>query len=164
MPIEKKFVTAEELSSLTPADQHALEYLRSNGTRGHIWDFTPVGGYPWTPCLLLETYGRKSGERRLAPLIYGAIDGGFVIIASKGGAPAHPGWYFNILAKNEIAIQIGSQAFLCSWSEPEGEDRTRIWDYVVDLYPPYAQYQAGTERTIPLVLFKPIREVEPFKE
>lgn len=159
MPIEKKFVTAEELKSLSMADAHALEYLRSEGARGHIWDFTPVGGYPWTPCLLLETVGRKSGERRIAPLIYGAIDGCFVIVASKGGAPAHPGWYFNIVAMDEVTIQIAAQAFACEWHEPEGEDRTRVWDYMVDLYPPYEQYQAGTDRTIPVVMFKPLREV-----
>jgi deazaflavin-dependent oxidoreductase (nitroreductase family) len=164
MSIEKKFVTAEELSSLSMADAHIHEYLRSNGARGHIWDFTPVGGYAWTPCLLLETFGAKTGERRLAPLIYGAIDGSFVIVASKGGAPAHPAWYHNIKAKEEITIQIATQAFVCSWSEPEGEDRARIWDYMVDLYPPYAAYQKGTERTIPVILFNVLREVDPFKE
>jgi deazaflavin-dependent oxidoreductase (nitroreductase family) len=164
MPIEKKFVTAEEQASLTMADAHALEYLRSGGTRGHIWDFTPVGGYPWATCLLLETFGAKSGERRLAPLLYAPMDGGFVIVASKGGAPNHPGWYHNIRAAKEITIQIATQAFNCAWSEPEGSDRTRIWGNMVDLYPPYADYQKGTDRTIPLVLFKPLREVAPFRE
>jgi deazaflavin-dependent oxidoreductase (nitroreductase family) len=160
MSIEKKFVTAEEQSSLTMADQHALEYLRSGGERGHIWDFTVVGGYPWTPCLVLETFGAKTGERRLAPLIYGAIDGAFVIVASKGGAPHHPGWYHNIRAKDEVTIQIASQAFACEWYEPEGEDFTRVWEYMADLYPPYRDYQKSTERKIPVVMFKVLREVE----
>jgi deazaflavin-dependent oxidoreductase (nitroreductase family) len=163
MGIEKKFVTADELSSLTMADAHTLEYLRSGGTRGHFWDFTPVGGYPITPCLLLETFGAKSGERRLAPLIYGVTDGAFVIVASKGGAPHHPGWYHNIKAAGEVTVQIASQAFATEWREPEGEDRARIWEVMADIYPPYREYQKGTERTIPIVLFKPLREVEPLE-
>jgi deazaflavin-dependent oxidoreductase (nitroreductase family) len=163
MPIEKKFVTDEEKTSLSPPDQHTVEYLRSGGTRGHIWDFTVVGGYPYTPCLLLETFGAKSGERRLAPLIYGAIDGAFVIVASKGGAPHHPGWYHNIKAHDEITIQIAAQAFACSWHEPGGEERRRVWEFMAEVYPPYRDYQAGTDRTIPLVMFKVLREVEPLK-
>ncbi len=160
MSIEKKFVTAEELSSLSMADAHTLEYLRSDGARGHFWDFTPVGGYPYTPCLLLETFGAKSGERRLAPLIYGVTDGCLVIVASKGGAPNHPGWYHNIKAMDEVTLQVAAQAFACAWHEPTGDDRTRVWEMMANLYPPYREYQKGTERTIPLVMFKVLREVD----
>ncbi len=160
MSIEKKFVTAEELASLSMADAHILEYQGSGGARGHFWDFTPVGGYPYTPCLLLETFGAKSGERRLAPLIYGVTDGSFVIVASKGGAPNHPGWYHNIRAAGEITVQIATQAFATEWSEPQGADRDRIWEVMADLYPPYREYQKGTDRTIPIIVLKPLREVE----
>jgi len=160
----KRFVTAEEQQALQPAEAHTLEYLRSGGVRGHIWDFTVVGGHPHTPCLLLETFGRKSGERRLAPLIYGAINGEFVIVASKGGAPQHPGWYWNILAADEVTIQIATQAFACSWREPEGAERQKIWDFMSDVYPPYPGYQAGTDREIPLVMFKVLREVDVLAE
>lgn len=163
MSNEKRFVSDEEQATLTPAEAHALEYLRSGGARGHVWDFTVVGGHPYTPCLLLETFGRKSGERRLAPLIYGAIDGQFVIVASKGGAEHHPGWYWNLTAMDEVTIQIATQAFVCTQREPEGAERDRIWEFMASVYPPYRDYQAGTDRLIPVVMFTPLREVEVLK-
>jgi deazaflavin-dependent oxidoreductase (nitroreductase family) len=159
-----KFVSEAEQATLDWAARHEAEYLRSGGAHGQFWDFTMNGGHPWTQCLLLETFGRKSGERRIAPLIYGAIGGEFVIIASKGGAPQHPGWYFNITAMEEITIQVGTQAFACTWRELEGDERTRVWDYMAAVYPPYLEYQKTADRLIPVVVFKPLREVPVLSE
>src|ERR1700748_3139582 len=75
---------------------HLSRYLNSGGTEGHIIDFTAIGGLKLTTCLLLKNVGRKSGKTLYSPLIYGDLDGEVIIVASKGGAPQHPGWYFNI--------------------------------------------------------------------
>ena len=87
-----------------------------------------------------------------------------MISASKGGADQHPAWYLNICETSEIEFQIGTQAFRASWREPVGEEREKVWNYMVDCYPFYANYQASTERQIPLVMMKPIEEIEVFKE
>ncbi len=113
---------------------------------------------------MLQTYGRKSGERRIAPLIYGATGGEFVIVASKGGAPQHPAWYLNITAMTEVTIQIGTQAFACAWRTADGDERTQLWNYMAGVYPPYVEYQEATKRTIPVVSFKPLREVPILSE
>ncbi|HET6971401.1 MAG TPA: nitroreductase/quinone reductase family protein, partial [Phenylobacterium sp.] len=78
--------------------RHLQAYLQSDGAEGHLLDFTPGGGRPETPTLILKTVGRRSGEPRLTPLIYGRHGREIVIIASKGGAPADPAWYLNLTA------------------------------------------------------------------
>ena len=111
MADDKVTMTEVEARTRSGALSHCEEYLETSGVRGHIRNFTGVGGHPSTPTLLLETFGRKSGERRLAPLIYGAIGGEYVVVASKGGADVHPGWYWNLLGMSEVKIQIATQAF-----------------------------------------------------
>ena len=159
MPTEMKFVSAEEIATLGMGEAHALEYLRSGGARGHLWDFGAAGGPAWASCLLLQTFGAKTGARRLAPLLYGLTRGGFIIVASKGGAPHHPSWYHNIRAAKDVTVQIATQALSCAWDEPEGDQRTRMWEEMVDIFPPYADYQKATARTIPIVRLIPLREV-----
>lgn len=163
MSEDRVTMTEVERRTLSTMETHREDYLQSGGVRGHIRDFTDVGGYPSTPTLLLETFGRKSGERRVAPLIYGAISGEYVIVASKGGADVHPGWYWNLLVMPEAVIQIATQAYRVSWREPEGEERRKIWEFMADVYPPYRAYQEGTARLIPVVMFKPMAEAEVMK-
>ena len=71
--------------------------------KAHMWDSSALGGPGVLPTLLLTTTGRKSGEARPSPLIYGALDNGYAIIASKGGMPNHPFWYLNLLAKRSAS-------------------------------------------------------------
>src|ERR1700724_4090929 len=79
--------------------EHANRYLSSGGTDGHMYKMTPPGRPEITvPSLLLTTSGRKSGERFIFPLFYGKAGDGYIVVASKGGAPQHPGWYRNLLA------------------------------------------------------------------
>lgn len=87
-----------------------------------------------------------------------------VIVASKGGADQHPAWYVNIRDSDEVEFQVGTQAFRASWREPEGEERTKVWNFMVDVFPSYVTYQVNTERQIPLVMMKPIAPVAMFKE
>ena len=77
---------------------HLQRYLDTNGADGHMWDSKPVGGPGLLPTLLLTTSGRRSGKPITMPLIYGEADGSYIIVASKGGAPQHPGWYLNLAA------------------------------------------------------------------
>ena len=141
---------------------HITGYLESSGLKGHIVDFSAVGGLAFTTCLLLESVGRKSGKRQIVPLIYGCIGGEVIVIASKGGADVHPAWYLNITASPEVAFQIGGQAFQATWRELEGTERNEIWEFMKKLYPPYDEYRAGTGREIPVVALKATNEIDRF--
>lgn len=88
---------------------HVQQYLESGGREGHMWDSSVVGGPGPLPTLLLTTTGRRSGTKQLVPLIYGKTEGGVVVIASKGGAPEHPGWYRNLSANPEVDVQVGRE-------------------------------------------------------
>jgi deazaflavin-dependent oxidoreductase (nitroreductase family) len=145
-------------------EQHLHRYLQSGGTEGHLYDFGPINGEGYQPICLIKHVGRKTGRRLILPLIYGMIAGEIVIVASKGGAPTHPAWYLNIAAVSEIEVQIAAQAFSASWREPGDAERQRVWDQMVAIYPPYAEYQQSTERLIPLVMMKPIAAIAVFTE
>ena len=159
---DKVSMTEIERATLDGVARHKNAYLGSGGREGHIWDFTKIGGHYLTTTLLLETVGAKSGERRVTPLIYGDIGGEVVIVASKGGADVHPAWYWNIKAMNQVNIQIATQAFRCDWREPASGERRHIWDFMVEIYPPYRDYQSATAREIPIVMFKPIEAADAF--
>lgn len=159
----KTSMTEVERRTLEAVAAHRDLYLRTGGVEGHVRDFTFVGGHPFGPTLLLETFGRKSGARRVAPLCYGFIGGEAVIIASKGGADIHPGWYFNLKAMDETVFQIATQAWRASWREPQGAEREKVWAYMVDVFPPYADYQANTAREIPVVMLKAREAVDVLK-
>jgi deazaflavin-dependent oxidoreductase (nitroreductase family) len=142
--------------------QHLATYLRSGGTRGHIVDTSSAGGHRLTTHCLIRCQGRRSGQLRVKPLIYGVIGGEVVIVASRGGADNHPEWYLNICESSTVDVQIGTQAFRATWREPRAAQRERVWDFVVGLYPPYAGYQASTDREIPLVLLSPGEPIDVF--
>ena len=142
---------------------HLGMYLRSGGAEGHIMDLRDIGGHRFTTTLLLRTVGRKTGATRVSPLIYGDLGGEVVIIASKGGADTHPAWYLNIKDSKEVDFQIATQAFRGTWREPRGAERTKIWDYMVSVYPPYKDYQAATRREIPIVNFNALDPIDSFK-
>jgi proline iminopeptidase len=109
------------------------------------------------PSLLLITKGRKSGQKFLFPLFYGRAGNGYFVIASKGGAPEHPGWYRNLLADPEVEIQVGTAKMKARARIAQGEERARLWKEGVGFWPPYADYQvkAGS-REIPVVVLDPI--------
>jgi proline iminopeptidase len=133
---------------------HVRQYLQSGGKEGHMWDSSVVGGSGVLPTLLLTTTGRRSGTKQLVPLIYGNTEGGVIVIASKGGAPQHPGWYRNLTANPETEVQVGTDRFRAIASTVEGPERSKLWDLMVKIYPPYVAYQAKTERKIPVVMLR----------
>ncbi len=160
---DKVSMTEVERATLDFVARHRNSYLSSGGREGHVLDYRHLCGHRFTTTLLLETVGRKSGDRRITPLIYGDTGGEVVIVASKGGADVHPAWYLNLAAMTEIPIQIGGQAFRCTWREPAGAERAAFWRFMGDLYPPYRDYQAATNREIPIVCLAPGDEIEAFK-
>jgi deazaflavin-dependent oxidoreductase (nitroreductase family) len=136
---------------------HANRYLESGGTEGHMYTVTPPGYAEMVvPALLLTTTGRKSGERFIFPLFYGAVGDGYVIVASKGGAADHPGWYKNIEANPEVEVQVGTRKTRARARTVTGEERARLWQQALEFWPPYADYQRKTEREIPVVVLDPI--------
>jgi deazaflavin-dependent oxidoreductase (nitroreductase family) len=140
---------------------HLKTYLESDGEEGHLIDFSVMGtGHPYTPNLLLKTVGRRSGKTSIAPLIYGRWRGEFVIVASKTGAPDHPAWYYNLMAHPQVRFQAAREKFEATAHEAKEPERSQIWDYMVVLYPSYANYQQATSRKIPIVLLTPTQRIK----
>ncbi len=142
---------------------HREMYLESGGAQGHIMDLTAVGAHRLGTHCMIRYRGRKSGNTFVTPLCYGITGGEVVIVASKGGADDHPAWYLNIRESDTIDFQIATQAFRGTWREPEGEEREKVWRHMVDCYPFYADYQASTERRLPLVMMKLAEELDVFR-
>jgi deazaflavin-dependent oxidoreductase (nitroreductase family) len=136
--------------------QNHIDQYRSDPEKGHMWDSTVVGGPGPLPCLLLTTVGRKSGKKRVLPLLYAAADDGYVIVASKGGAPSHPAWYLNLQANPEVEVQVAAKIFSAKAETVSEADRDRYWDIMREIWPPYDDYQSKTERKIPIVFLTPI--------
>jgi len=135
--------------------QHVELYLR-DGEAGHYWDASLGGGKGMLTTLLLTTRGRKSGKNLIIPLIYRPTgSGGFCVIASKGGAPAHPAWFLNLEADPKVTIQVAKDKYEATARIAHGEERERLWNLMVDYYAPYTDYQAATERKIPVVVLEP---------
>lgn len=143
--------------SVIPWIAEHLELYRTDPEKGHMWDASHLGGPGPLPTLLLTTTGRKTGEARVMPLIYGKHGDSFVIVASKGGMPNHPIWFLNLEAQPECEIQVARDKYRVRARVAEGEERQEIWDRMAEIYPPYIEYQErATGRTIPVVILDPI--------
>ncbi|HLY56305.1 MAG TPA: nitroreductase family deazaflavin-dependent oxidoreductase [Stellaceae bacterium] len=139
---------------------HLKLYLSTDGADGHFVDFTRFGGLHDTPCLILKTTGRQSGEPKLVPLIYGEDGGNFVIVASRGGAPEHPAWFLNLEAKPTVEFQVIDKKYRGTARIAESPERERLYAMMAQIYPPYIAYQAGTTRKIPVVVLEPQTEID----
>ena len=137
--------------------KHAHRYLSSGGTDGHMYTVTPPGYSEMVvPSLMLTTTGRKSGEKFIFPLCYGETGKSVFIVASKGGAPEHPGWYQNIVAHPEVEVQVGTRKFKAKARTASGTERAKLWEESLKFWPPYADYAKKTTREIPVVVLDPI--------
>ena len=127
--------------------EHVRVYRETGGERGYDWRGTTI--------LLLTTIGRKSGEERTTPLIHRTDGERYVIIASKGGAADDPAWFKN-LSKNpdRIEIQVKGDRFPVAASVAEGPERERLWRLMTEVWPDYDDYQAKTDRQIPVVVLE----------
>lgn len=137
-------------------EDHVRLYLE-DPDQAHYWDSTPFDGPGVLPTLLLITTGRKSGQTRMLPLIYGKAGDAFVIVASKGGAPSHPAWYLNLADHPDCQIRVGRDRSDVRARTSSGEEREKLWPLMTDIYPPYDDYQAIAQgRQIPVVVLDPI--------
>ena len=134
--------------------EHANRYISSGGKDGHMYQITQPGRPELTvPSLLLTTTGRKSGEKFIFPMFYGDTgNGSYIVVASKGGAPQHPGWYRNLLANPEVEVQVGTKKVKARARTATGAERAKLWQEALKFWPPYADYQKKTEREIPVVV------------
>jgi deazaflavin-dependent oxidoreductase (nitroreductase family) len=124
--------------------EHVRVYRETGGARGYHWRGTTI--------LLLTTVGRSSGEPRTTPLIHRVDGERWVVIASKGGAPAHPSWFENLQANPDATIEIKDEAIPVRASVATGEERERLWALMCEVWPAYEEYQARTDREIPVVV------------
>jgi deazaflavin-dependent oxidoreductase (nitroreductase family) len=136
--------TYEPSPSAWVRDQVEL-YESSGGAEGNTLGDTGL------PVVIVTSRGNKSGSIRKTPLMRVEHGGQYALIASQGGAPTHPVWYYNLVAHPEsVTIQDGPAPFDVSVRIVEGDERQTWWDLAVAAYPPYAQYQEKTERRIPV--------------
>ncbi len=105
------------------------------------------------PCIIVTNKGNKTGAIRKTPLMR-AVDGtNYILVASQGGAPKHPVWYYNLKADPNVEIRDETEVFSVRAREvPEGSERQRLWDIAVAAYPPYQEYQDKTDRLIPVFI------------
>jgi len=131
-------------------DEHVRRYLETGGAVGHEWNGVHT--------LVLTTTGRKSGRPRQSAMIYGRDGESLVVIASQGGAPAHPNWYLNLLAEPhvevQVEVQVGAERFGARARTAEGDERASLWYVMARSWPNYDVYQARTERRIPVVVLE----------
>jgi deazaflavin-dependent oxidoreductase (nitroreductase family) len=120
-------------------------YESTGGSQGNTLRDTGL------PVIIVTTRGNKSGKIRKTPLMRVEHDGEYALVASQGGAPTHPVWYYNLSADpDSVTIQDGPEPFEVTVREVEAEERATWWERAVAAFPPYAQYQLKTERRIPV--------------
>jgi deazaflavin-dependent oxidoreductase (nitroreductase family) len=138
----------EIIDSPTPwVARHVRRYVETAGASGHRWSGQDT--------LLLTTRGRRSGKLRRTALIYGRDGDSYLVVASSGGAPAHPAWYLNLVAEPQVQVQVGADTFAATARTASGEDRQRLWRMMAAKFPNYDSYQrrAGKAgRQIPVVV------------
>lgn len=134
---------------------HLARYIATDGADGYLWDASLGGGKGMVPTLLLTTVGRRSARPLTVPLIFGKSGPNYLVVASKGGAPAHPSWYLNLQANPDVQVQVKADKFKALAYTAGPEERPALWKKMVEIYGPYAQYQTKTERQIPVVVLKP---------
>ena len=128
--------------------EHVAKYVETDGETGFIWRGVQT--------LILTTVGRTTGEKHSTPLIFGRDGDDVVIVASKGGAPEHPGWYRNLVKTPEVGVQIRGDRFQATARTAEGAERERLWATMAEIWPAYDDYKKKTEREIPVVALTPL--------
>jgi deazaflavin-dependent oxidoreductase (nitroreductase family) len=136
-------------SSMNDWNQQIIDEFRANGGQ--------VGGnFAGAPLLLLHTVGARSGQERIHPVMYQDLgDGRVAVFASKAGAPTNPDWYHNLVANPAVSAEIGTETkgFRARTASPA--EREPIWSSQKKTYPGFAEYEANTDREIPVVVLEP---------
>ncbi|HEU4973952.1 MAG TPA: nitroreductase family deazaflavin-dependent oxidoreductase [Baekduia sp.] len=126
--------------------EHVERYEATGGQEGHDWQGTQT--------LVLTTKGRRSGEPRKSPLIYGEHEGDVLVVASKGGDPEPPAWYLNLEADPEVEVQVWGERFAAHARTATPEEKPELWRIMVGHWPAYEEYQEKTDRDIPVVVLE----------
>ena len=126
--------------------EHARRYIETGGKDGHTWEGVTT--------LLLTTTGRRSGQARTTPLIYGRDGDRYLLVASRGGARQHPACYENLTAHPEIQVQVMAERFKARARTASKAEKPALWKKMVAIWPPYEEYQQRTPREIPVVIIE----------
>lgn len=128
-------------------NKQIIDEFRANGGK--------VGGqFEGAPMILVHHKGAKSGTERVTPLVYQADDDSWVIFASKAGAPTNPAWYHNLKANPQTTIEVGTETIDVAAVEAEGAERDRLFQAQKAAMPQFAEYEANTDRTIPVLVLR----------
>jgi len=135
---------------------HTWLYRRTGGRLGRKWH---VGSAlrRGVPVCLLTTTGRKSGLPRTVPLLHMADGDNAVLVASQGGLPSNPQWYYNVLAQPAVTLQLGKRTLAMRARVADAGERAALWPRLVRLYADYESYQSWTDREIPVIICEPVR-------
>ena len=129
--------------------ERVRRYQATNGREGAVWNGAPV--------LLLTTRGRRTGRLHTTPLVYGRDGERYLLVASRRGADEHPQWYRNLTEHPEIEVQVLDITFRAMARTATDDEKPGLWQKMVEVWPEYDDYQAKTERVIPLVIVERLR-------
>ncbi|MDI5978357.1 nitroreductase family deazaflavin-dependent oxidoreductase [Amycolatopsis magusensis] len=128
-------------------DEHVRRYEETDGEVGHDWQ-------KGAPVLILTTKGRKTGQDRKFALIYQEHEGAYVVVASKGGADQHPGWFLNLQENPEVQVQVKADKFTARARTADEQEKAVLWPKMAAVWPDYDDYQKKTDRPIPVVVLE----------
>ncbi len=137
----------EKSTDYNEFNRQLIEEYRANG--GKV-----TGMFAGAPLLVLTTTGARSGQPRVTPLVYTTDNGRWIVIASKGGAPTHPDWYYNLRANPEVTVEVGAESFPARATITTGAERQRLFDQMAARMPNFAEYQRNTVRQLPVIVLE----------
>ena len=126
--------------------EHVDRYRATDGEEGHDWQGTHT--------LILTTTGRRSGEQRSTPLIYGQHGDDYLVVASKGGSDLPPAWYLNLSENPDLEVQVKGDRFPAHARTATPEEKPEVWKIMTEQWPAYDEYQQKTDREIPVVVLE----------
>ena len=127
--------------------EHVDRYRATDGAEGYNWQ-------RGTTILLLTTRGRKSGVERTTPLIFERDGDDYLVVASRGGTDAPPGWYVNLQADPDVQVQVRGEVFRAHARDATPDEKPEMWRKMAAVWPDYDEYQKKTERQIPVVVLE----------
>jgi deazaflavin-dependent oxidoreductase (nitroreductase family) len=139
-----------DMSEANERNKKIIDEFRANGGQ--------VGGpFAGKTLLLLHTKGAKSGQERINPVACIQDGDRLVVIASKGGAPTHPDWYYNVLANPQVSVEVGTETFPVHATVAEEPERTRLYNQMVAMMPGFDDYRRKTARVIPVIVLTRVK-------